>query len=203
MPSTLFVSLEQNLQNLKDALITEAPALAATKEDFNRALGFRVLASAHLEYFVEQRCSQIAQQGVDRFRVGKPTRTGRSLLIWHGTRKKQRWSIPLTVAECVADGVKLDQALKSYLESVKNTHGMSGPDFQDLVIPLGLLDSDIDYLLVQRLTDLALKRQRAAHVALVGVKGRVAPMGEWNEVQDIVADLKQVDAALEAAVLTF
>jgi len=67
---------------------------------------------------------------------------------------------------------------------------------------LGLLDSDIDYMLVQRLTDLALKRQRAAHVALVGVKGRVAPMGEWTEVENIVADLKQVDTALETAVLS-
>ena len=105
--------------------------------------------------------------------------------------------------ECVADGAKLDYALKAYLESVKNTHGMSGPDFQDLVIPLGLLESDIDYLLVQRLTDLATKRQRAAHVALVGVKGRVAPLGEWTEVADIVTDLERVDAALEGALLTF
>lgn len=202
MASSLFISLEHNLRNLQDALITDVPALTAAKEDFTRALGFRVLASAHLEYFVEQRCSQVAQQGVDRFRLGKPTRTGRALLIWYGTRKKQRWSIPLSVNECVADGAKLDEALKAYLDTVKNTHGMSGSDFQDLVIPLGLLDSDIDYMLVQRLTDLALKRQRAAHVALVGVKGRVAPMGEWTEVENIVADLKQVDTALETAVLS-
>jgi hypothetical protein len=204
MASPRFAGFKTNLENLKAALIVDnGPLGNYTREDHDRALGFRVLASAHLEQFVELRCTEVAADGIERFRTGKPTRTGRALLIWYGTRKKQRWSIPLKDIECVPDSDRLDLALRAYQDSVKFTHGMSGSDFQDLVIPLGLQDGDIDAQLIFRLDALALARQQAAHVAVKRAKAMTDPIQEWHDVDAILGPLELVDAALDKAVGNF
>lgn len=204
MPSKELVACTQGLSQLRTALIVEKTDVGDyTREDHDMALGFRVLASAQVEDYVEKRCSDAARQGVDRFLTGQPTRTGRALLIWHGTRKKQRYAIPLRDSECVPDRDKVEASLAAYLASVKATHGISGQDARDLVIPLGVMEVDLDDQLFDRLDQLALVRQKAAHVTVNRVKTMTEPIAEWREVDAVLAGLSALDDAIQAAVDSF
>lgn len=203
MASTHHAACTQSLAQLRTALIVERQDLAYTRADHDKALGFRALASAHVEDYVEKLCSDVAKKGADRFLANQPTRTGRALLVWHGTRKKQRWAIPLRSSECIPDRSKVEAAAAAYAASVKATHGISGQDARDLVIPLGVQDADLDEQLFDRMDQLAVSRQQAVHVTVNRVKTMTEPIAEWNSVQQVMAGLLRLDDALLNALENF
>jgi hypothetical protein len=196
MPSPLLVSFQSKLAQLKSSLIVERADDQYQADDYDRALGFRVLASAHLEGFVESRCTQIAQAGAERFLSGKPTRVGRALVIWHSVHKGARAPIPLTSAECLPDRARVTQAVNAYRDSVKHSHGISGKDLRLLVLPLGLEEAHVDDTLIASLQSLADKRQRAAHVP-VGARAMSQPIAEYNDVANLMPQLIQLDDYLQ------
>jgi hypothetical protein len=204
MASPELASCQTTLAFLRSAFIVERDDIGDySREDHALALGFRAIASAHIEDYVEKRCSDVARQGANRFLSSQPTRTGRAILTWYGTRKTQRWPIPLKESECVPDRLRVEQALKAYLDSVKNTHGMSGKDARELVVPLGVQEPDLDDLLFSRMDDYAWERQRAVHISVNRVKSMTEPIAEWNEVSDIMTGLSALDDALQAALEHF
>jgi hypothetical protein len=204
VPSPLLVSFSTGLEQLRSALIVERSDFSEyVREDHDRALGFRVLASAQLEHFVERRCAEVAKARASRFKTGQPTRTGRALLIWYGIRKKQRYAIPLNDAECAPVPDRVDKSLDAYLQSISATHGMGGQDFHDLVIPLGLRESDLDAQLFDQLDALAQDRQVAAHVTVKRAKSMSEPIKEWYDIMQVVTGLANIDEALQEALENF
>lgn len=198
MPSALFVSLTQTLHNLKSHLIVVGKDYGDyTPAEHSQALGFRVLASAHLEDYVEGRCRQIARLGVERFKRGQPSRTGRCLLTWHTVRKG--YPIPLERSEYVVDN-QIDKALESYEGVVANKHGVSGIKLRELVLPLGLREADLDERLFDTLQNLAGARGAAAHVKVNRAKQMVEPEQEWDTVQVVLPFLEGLDGVLDRVV---
>lgn len=199
MTSPLLASCRTGLEQLKASLIIQRDDISYTREDHDKALGFRVLASAHIEDYVEKRCTEVAARGVERFLNGKPTRTGRALLVWYSVHNRARLAIPLRESECVPRKDRLDSAHAAYLASVKATHGMSGQDARALVIPLGVEESDLDERLFDQMDSLAQIRQKAAHVIVKRAKTMTEPIKEWTDVEDVLVGLAGLDDALQRA----
>ncbi|MFC3966176.1 hypothetical protein [Nocardia jiangsuensis] len=202
MPSPLFVALQNNLNNLKSSLI------APKKSDFSKytsaehdmALGFVLLASAHVEEYAEQRCLKAASAAMDSHGHGKATRASKCLLVWHAANFPAEM-IPLEPAE-FASSLRAADVLKQYRALVNKMHGISGTKLLKLVVPLGLRDSELDIALFNTLNDLADRRNRAAHVRVNRAKLMKEPVEEWNLFQQILKPLETMDISIDAALRT-
>ena len=199
MPSPLFVSLQQTLNNLRRDLIVDGKEYSAyTSAEHSSALGFRVLASAHIEDYAEKRCVEIARTGILRLKRGQPTRTGQSLITWYSARNELH-PIPLAVTEIAIDD-KVDTALKTYENMASKKHGISASNLRNLVVPLGVREEDLNDQLFNLLSAAAVKRGAAAHIKVNRAKTMSEPIEEWKDVSPILKLLEQLDGRLDAAV---
>lgn len=197
MASPLFISLGHTLTALRSQLIVQGKDYNQyTPADHAMALGFRVLASAHMENYAERRCLEVASAGVARLQKHLPTRAGQALVLSHLVRKEQL--VPLGIAECPTDHRAIE-ALQAYRSTIEGSHGVSGRKLRQLVVRLGLQDADMDQQLFDNLDALAQARGAAAHIRVNRAKDMREPEAEWTDLAPTIPLLEALDDALEAA----
>lgn len=203
MTSPVYASLKQRMDDYRGYFVTVGDDLEATTEDQVKAVAFRVLASAALEDFVEERCRTTAKAGVERIKRGEQSATGRALLVWFVSRNVPG-CIPIHDDDTLDHFHQCDAALDAYLASVRSNHGLNAVDFQKLVNPVGLRTWHIPAELPDRLQALAEKRDPVVHVsASKRVTRQIGPHAEIKQINDIVNLLKIVDEALTEVVSQF
>ncbi|WP_436528630.1 hypothetical protein [Actinoplanes sp. HUAS TT8] len=171
-----------------------------TPEDHSKALAFRLLASAALEGYIENRLWAVAEAAMERLKRSQSTAAGRALLSWYIYERKTLY-LPIRADEILQHVAEhCDNALKKYLTRVTGTHGMSDSDFLSLVVPLGVRETDIDVQLTANLRILSKDRNRAAHVRTSRAKKMEEPKAEADLVFQIVSSLDALDASLDALV---
>ena len=189
--------MESHLQNLKVCFIVErADYSLYTPYDQLKALAFVLLASASIENYVERLCSEIGTQGCDRIKRGQPSATGRALLTWSVVRTSSR-EYPIHESDAAALMDIADQALTSYKQSIKSTHGMRGKDLRQLVFPLGLRDNQLPQAMILSLDALADKRDPASHIYVNRAKLMTEPIAEWDLVSTLMTHFTQLDKDLQ------
>jgi len=202
VPSTLFVGLKQRIDHYAQIFITDKDDLEAVLEDHVRAVAFRILASAAIEEFVEERCKTVARAGIERLKKRLPTTTGRALVVW-GVSRKNPGCIPIHEVD-VGDHYDLfDELLAAYINSVNSTHGLNSRDVRNLLNPVGLRTHQLPADLLDRLQVLAERRDPVVHTVATKATGRLGPSVERKQIEDIVARLESVDAALDEALEKF
>lgn len=137
MPSTLYVGLRQRVSDYEKYFLSDKDDLDCDAEDFVKAVAFRVLCSAILEEFVEQRCKEVAVAGIDRLQRGQSTAAGRALVVWWVSRNIPD-HIPIHVDDVNDFFGQYTEVLQAYTQTVDNSHGLSAKDFRRLVNPVGL-----------------------------------------------------------------
>ncbi len=198
MPSPLYVSLQQTLETLRGQLLVQGKEYDQyTPTEHAMALGFRVLASAHMEHYAERRCLEVATAGVARLQKKLPTRAGHALVLSYVTRKDQL--VPLDLQECPTDSRAIE-ALEAYRATVESSHGVSGRKLRLLVVRLGLQESALNQQLFDNLDTLAEARGAAAHIRLNRAKDMREPNAEWADITPTLPLLKDMDDALQAAI---
>ncbi|MFG1976457.1 HEPN domain-containing protein [Nonomuraea fuscirosea] len=201
MTSKEFGWLKQVLADLKDDLIIEGKDYDKyNRQDHRMALSFRLLASAAVEQYVEDRCKSAASASMSRLSKRQKTRAGHALVLWY-VIKRDKGVIPLNVDEISHASDFLSATEEAYKNLVKKTHGMDDKDLRSLVIPLGLPEADIDEFLCTMLKDLGLQRNRAAHHLVNRAKSMTEPVQEWRTVQTVLNLLENLDEAIERAVM--
>lgn len=204
MSSSPLIALEKHLADLRAFfIVTGKDYNLYTLEDHTKALAFRLLASASIEDYVEQRCKEIARQGIDRFLKSQPTATGRALIMWHVVRKKVSRSFPIHEADAYANIDIAAAALGAYEAFINASHGIAGRDLQQLAFPLGLRDHQVPTVLVTGLNELSKARDPASHVYVNRAKVMTEPVEEWNRVDQLMPHIRQLDTDLGAVVQSF
>lgn len=166
-------------------------------EDHTKKMAFQVLASASIEGYVEDHCVRVAKSGIERFKHGAPTSTGRALTAWSLT-KGGREHLPIHEDHFLTiEPNRMDVALEAYVQSVKSTHGISARDLSGLTNPLGLQLGRVPPGLADKLQELSEKRDPAVHAT---VKTHTLPTAELNKVHDILKLLEELENELNFAV---
>ena len=173
-----------------------------TAEDHAKAVAFRLLGSACIEDYAEKRCKEIAETSIVRIRRGQPSASGRSLIIRYIIRKDKR-AYPIHDADVLGNLDLADEALRAYTDAVKSSHGIAGKDLQQLVYPLGIRDQQIPDILVTGLSDLSKVRDPASHIYTNRAKTMVEPIAEWRRVNQLMPHIRQLDADLGVASVTY
>ncbi|WP_143860616.1 HEPN domain-containing protein [Nocardia cerradoensis] len=198
MPSPLFVSFQQTVTRLKTSLIVEYEDYGSyNPADYDRALGFRVLASAHLEEYVEKRCLDAMAAAVEGHLRGRSNRAAKCLIIWHAVTRGSE-VIPLESADFSIPGV-IENARDRYEKMVKSKHGINGSKLKSMIFPIGLRDAELDVELFSRLDTIADKRNLAAHTRIRRARTLTEPIEEWKAVEEILPILEKLDTAIGRA----
>ncbi|MEV0078637.1 hypothetical protein AB0H58_19725 [Nocardia neocaledoniensis] len=197
--SSLFTSFRAAITDLKSSLIVDPKSdyNKYTKSDHHMALGFRVLASAHLEAFIENRCVDSATRSVRQHLAGKPTRGSKCLLIW--------WSVQ-TLAEIPVDSSamsrreKAEIALKHYQKFIESNHGINGKKMRKLLLPLGFQEAGLDLhdQLANLLDSIADNRNPAAHQAVNRARQYQEPIEEWKTFETLFPLLEKLDSDFDS-----
>lgn len=202
MPSPLFVGLSNVLARLRTSLIVGGPDYTAFSDaDQDRALGYRLLASAAIEDFVEQRGREAASEGAARFLKSQPTRAGRALVAWH-VAKTSSAEIPVKPSDFIPQLELVNSASTAYGQMASSTHGMSSKDARKLLFPVGLVPDSTVEGLFDRLDQLSGGRNVAAHVRVNRARSLQPPDVEASLVESILAGLEHVDDLIERAIKT-
>lgn len=202
MPSNLYVGMQQRIENLKKALLTDKDDLDADTEDQLRAVAYRVLASATIEEYVEKRCVETAKLGIERFKNGNESSTARALVTWLVVRNTPD-VIPLEPQDVRGYFHLLDDAFKAYSSSASNSHGLDAKDLRNLVHPVGLRAHQIPEELADRLQALSDKRNPSVHSSTPKTTRRTDPGIERAQVDTIVMLLERLDDELEVAAMNY
>jgi hypothetical protein len=203
MASPLLAALEKRLTVLDGYFIVRrADYSSYTAEDFTKAIAYRLLASAALENYVEQRCLEIAKAGCDRLAKSQPTATGRALIVWSRMQDRRATALPMYIHEddAISDLSATTRAFEIYSKVVKKSHGINGEDLRNLTFPLGLRDSQVPEVLVNSLDALASKRNPASHTY---VKSQEEPKLELQRLSQILNPLRQLDDDLSTVCETW
>jgi hypothetical protein len=188
------------MEDYSSYFVTVEDDLDATTEDQVKAVAFRVLASAALEDFVEERCRVTARAGIERIKRGEKSATGRALLVWFISRNIPG-CIPIHEADALDHFHQCDAALEAYIASVRSNHGLNATDFYKLVNPVGLRTRHIPTDLPDKLQALAEKRDPVVHVsASKRITRQIGPNQEIKQINDIVNLLQVVDESLTEVV---
>jgi len=202
MGSPELANLVKALHDLKVDLIVEGKEIFQySRQDHTMALSFVLLASAALEDYIEQRCRRAASVAIERAKKAQPTRAGYALCIWYVFKKSSILShqIPLSRDEISHD--LLDKAEGKYTNMTRKSHGIDGSDLKNLLIPLGLADSQLNEQLIDLLDELRDRRNPAGHIKVNRARTMAAPIVEWQRIEAILKLLPALDDAIDNCVL--
>jgi hypothetical protein len=173
-----------------------------TRADHDMALAFRVIASAHIEEYAEERCKEIARKGIAELQNGRRTRAGCVLLTWFlANGNGKRGDIPLGPTE-VPTGPLTADALNAFLSNIESSHGVSGQKLRTMTFRIGLEQANLDERLIDTLTTLAEDRGKAAHTRVKRAKTMAEPKVEWETVDGLLALLEAFDDELNNLLAT-
>jgi predicted transcriptional regulator len=202
MSSPQLVKLQEKVDQYAALFITCPDDLSASNDDYIMALAFRILASAAIEEYVEERCKAAARQGMDRLQRGQTTTTGRALVTWAVSRGNPG-CIPVHPDDISENYAEYGIILKGYIDSVSNSHGVNRRDLKALIHPVGVRAHQVPVGLLDRLQTLADRRDPVVHTAAKKAVDRIGPSVEKKQVFDILKLLAQLDNCLDRVVTDY
>ncbi|MFD0934343.1 HEPN domain-containing protein [Methylobacterium trifolii] len=180
---------------------------------FVKALGFRVLAHAEFEEFLEERVTEIAKVAwaswKDKNHVsatamcliafsGREMRPPPDTYSAPGENQRKAWPALIDVHE------KLNDAVSQYIKQISvDNHGVREKNILSMLLPIGVDHKKIDGVFLTEIDDFGQQRGKAAHTSSAKfVQQEIDPKGEFDRVQKIINLLLPLDEELTAVLAT-
>ncbi len=207
MNSTLYASLTHRIDELRRHML---PATFSDIGDYTEgerdiALGFRVLAHAEIEHYLEElatstlddcakvfstsnRVSRVILAFVASYQAGWATEVGEESPFTANSRAKPK--------EHFSEA--LNRAIGQYKESIiKGNNGVKAANLKTIFVPLGIdfreSSDEVDQTWLNSINTFGTNRGLTAHKSK-RVHNQIDPKSEFDEVDAIVQGLKEFDA---------
>jgi hypothetical protein len=170
-----------------------------TDRQFDRARGYRLLAHAEIEACIEDLALSVIQTAYNSWRLDyRPRHSILTLLAYY---EDSLGSVPTTISSAGASTTPLrtrvERARNQYIASVRKNHGIREANVLRLLLPIGVMESDLDGAWLQQIDAFGSARGNTAHQG-----GRAQqppdPATEYATVSNILAGLRKVDVRLSA-----
>lgn len=167
--------------------------------ELDRARGFRLLAHAEIEAFIEDVTFQIAKQSVSNWVNQRVASGSLFCLIAHyhsgfGIDLDEQPAFSSASRPRVKEAIEevVAVALKQYRAIHDQNHGVREENIYRLVLPIGIRKDDLDPLWITNLNEFGKSRGDVAHRA-VKVHQQIDPRNEWQVVSNLIEGLEQLD----------
>lgn len=171
---------------------TFSPIGHYSAREYDLARAYVVLAHAEIEAYCEDRGRGVAARAQHLWQ--KKNRYGRTLvqiMKFHNISKRQPWkAIDKSPARVKA-------ALNSYLNSVKQNHGIKEENLFNIFFPIGIEATDLDTVWLATMDSFGTARGAVAHTS-VSTQQPVDPATEYNRIMnDILPGLRKLDRKIK------
>ncbi len=207
--SASFRQLEGSLRQLRRQLLPRQFDPTGTYPDriIARARGYRVLAHAEIEHFIEQRAQEVVLDALNAWNstgtmrvtlasliafCGNMANVPPSTLLPNDPSAKKRHDCELKLQ------LRLNAAANSFFAAAKENHGIKEKNLLRLLLPIGVNPVDIDPTWLATMNSFGERRGEAAHAS--GNVGKVKhppdPKTELNLVVQVLKGLRDIDELL-------
>lgn len=171
-----------------------------TQRQQDRARGYRLLAHAEIESFVEDITFSAAVASVSAWSAQKKVSNCLFCLIAHyhdGFSAPDQLSVkpfPQERRPKVKSDIKevVDVVMKQYREIHSNNHGVREENLLRLILPIGVKKADIDHFWMTNLSEFGRRRGEVAHQAMRAQQA-IDPQNELMVVNDLISGLGHLD----------
>lgn len=204
--SMQFLNLERELRLLRSRLLPKKFAPTSVYKDrvITRTIAYRVLAHAEFEEYIENRVWDLALSSVQTFETtGRVNRVVACLIAFSGQKldvppetlapptgtSKSRWDIKLELLE------KAKSSLNALKYAIDQNHGMKEQNVLRLLLPVGILPSQLDVTWLSTLDSFSQTRGTYAHRSSLQYRTTLSPnpQDELDLVRKILAGFRYID----------
>jgi hypothetical protein len=166
---------------------------------FDRTRGYRLLAHAEIEACLEDLVTSLINDAYSEWLLDRqPRQSLFALLAYHeGTLGPVPDAISSTGSSARPLRARVKDARDAYVTRVRRNNGIRERDVLRLLLPVGVLESELDSAWLQEIDAFGEARGDAAHQAL-RTQQPPDPATEYEVVCDVVAGLRKIDARLTA-----
>lgn len=199
MPSAKYRQLTRRLNKLRKHFL---PRISNTGDytelELDRVRGYRLLVHAEIESYLEDRARFIANESVKRWCAdGKPKAVVLALLSFH--LKQERLSHQDLKDEYSGSKARVREAIRAanqaYNQVLSQNNGVREDSILKILLPIGMQPSDLDQTWLNTIDSFGAARGQVAHTS-IRTQQPPDPLTEFNTVEQILAGLARIDAAL-------
>jgi hypothetical protein len=192
------MELIARLEQLRDVFLPAEfdPTGTYSDEEIDFARAYRMLAHAEIEACLEELGSQTVQAAYDRWLAGDgPGRCLLALVAYHD----KKVATPTQLSEV---GEQLEHQIRDardvYVRRMRvANHGIRERNVLAILLPVGVLATDIDGTWLNTMDSFGSQRGDTAHRAAGQTQQPPDPKEELSTVQAIVDGLNEIDAVLD------
>lgn len=199
--SARFREFQRRLTELRGNLLPAKFSATGTysARELDRARGFRLLAHAEIEAFLEDVTFEAARTSVSNWSHTRQTNDTLFCLMVHyhhgfAIDDLEATPFPDTSRPKVKEAIKevVTVALKQYRAIHDNNNGVKEENLLRLILPIGIRKDDLDPLWITNLNEFGKQRGDVAHRA-VRVQQQIDPRFEWQVATDLAVGLRKLD----------
>lgn len=166
----------------------------------DRVRGYRLLAHAEIEAFVEDITFEAAQKSVSKWINTKKVSNSLFCLMAHYHRgfgvegDEETVPFPASSRPKVKEAIKelVDLAMLQYHKIQADNNGVREKNLYRLILPVGVCKDELDPLWITNLNEFSKRRGDVAHKA-VKAQQQIDPRSELEIVKDLLIGLKLLD----------
>lgn len=198
MATPRFSSLKARVAQLDRHLLPPIkPAGNYTAREYDMVRSYIVLAHAEIENYIEDLAEAVIAATELRWRSDK--RSGRgaaALLLYHDKRATTPSSLAGQSSSATLD-TALGAAIRRHREYIsRENHGVKEKNLLRLLLPIGILDHQLDPVWLANMDSFGAQRGIVAHVSARRVKTPPDPGSTRKSVEDALAGLKSLEPML-------
>jgi hypothetical protein len=200
MASARFVELERRLKKLRARFLPKVFSATGdyTDRQLDHARGYRLLAHAEIEAFLEDRAQQVAIGSLKRFRLdGRPRHVLMNLLAFNLVQDEVKLQKLKDVyaTKTMYCGEAIGIVTTAFNRALAMNNGIREVNVLRVLLPLGLDPHLIDPAWLSTLDAFGLNRGEIAHKSMK-THQQIDPQDELNTTHILLRGLEDLDTAL-------
>jgi hypothetical protein len=194
--SARFKVLELRVKELRNHFL---PAVFSqngqySAEELDKARAFRVLVHAELEHFFEERGLDIADRAFDLLRI--KSRPSRPIIHLLSNIVGDQHGLPIKLGTPTNSLSIAGKVVAQYRHGINNNNGIRIPNILQILLPIGILETEIDAVWLSTTDGFGAKRGATAHSS--SIMYTIDPQDDFNTVNQIMNGVRDIDELLNA-----
>lgn len=201
--SPRFKELRRRLSDLRRHMLPAkfSPVGDYSERQLDRARGYRLLAHAEIEAFIEDITIAAAKTAVSEWVTNRDPSDVIICLLAHyhdGYDTGSGEHFPATSRPKTKEAIKeiVEVAFRQYVGLHNQNHGIREDNFNRLVLPIGIRRDDLDQTWLTNLDQYGRRRGDIAHKA-VKAQQQIDPKAELQDVDTLLTGLELLDSLVQ------
>jgi hypothetical protein len=200
MASRRYRELVRRIKKLHKHLLPAVFSLTGVYTDaqLDRARGYRLLAHAEMEHYLEERAEAVLYVIVQKWKTDKkPKHLLLSMLSLHSEPENAKKRFKQQGGRTDRIECAVEVANSSYRQLLKDNNGIKEANIIGILLPLGITESQIERTWLNTINSFGAARGETAHSS-IKVQQPVDPKSEAQTVELILRGLEKIDGLFNA-----